>query len=559
MASIFKSQNSDLILDAVGSTSEIAFRTDGIEVARIRKNGSLKAANATASDEVLTKGQLLTEMKAVDGSGSGLDADTVHGKDGSLMSSEFVIKNITRSNSLSSGLLLDNDGKLWSFADNGGVYHNYIALDSSTTYDGKTIRGTYSGITELVLPKSAGKIVDFITVFYSAYALDDLGQLWVWGTNTKGQLGLGDTTNRYEPILSLTNVKRLPKLCDGGYDWGGSWGGSYGHFMLEKTDGTYWATGSNAWGQLGLGDATDRNVWAQITSPTLPADCDIYINGLHSVFVSGSTVWLCGHNYTGQQGNGTTTNILTLTDLTSNWNPNNLPILDVQLTDVRFDGTTSHGDYTTFMLLSDGVTHEVRSSGINNYYQLGDGTTTTSTTPILSFSPTSPPKQMILEAYLGTVAVLLENGKLYKWGNNPYGIGGIGSASSITTPTLITSGVEQILTPPKRGHQYQWYGNSFIKMTDGRVMSTGYNGGADLGVGDAANKYSYTEIKELYNKNIAQMAAIQTDTAARYFLALTSDGKHLYTWGYNYYNGIYDGRTGSIHRPIETLLTRTRS
>jgi len=81
MASIFKSQNSDLVLDAVGTTSEIAFHTNGVEIARIRKNGSMKVADATLADEALSKGQLLAEIKAVDGVGSGLDADLVQGVD----------------------------------------------------------------------------------------------------------------------------------------------------------------------------------------------------------------------------------------------------------------------------------------------------------------------------------------------------------------------------------------------------------------------------------------------------------------------------------------------
>ena len=38
-----------------------------------------KVADAVNADEALAKGQLLTEMKAVDGAGSGLDADLVRG------------------------------------------------------------------------------------------------------------------------------------------------------------------------------------------------------------------------------------------------------------------------------------------------------------------------------------------------------------------------------------------------------------------------------------------------------------------------------------------------
>ncbi len=45
----------------------------------------LKVADAVNTDEALNKGQLLTEIKAVDGAGSGIDADTVDGVQGALL------------------------------------------------------------------------------------------------------------------------------------------------------------------------------------------------------------------------------------------------------------------------------------------------------------------------------------------------------------------------------------------------------------------------------------------------------------------------------------------
>ena len=45
----------------------------------------VKVADATLADEALSKGQLLTEIKAVDGHLSGLDADTVDGVQGALL------------------------------------------------------------------------------------------------------------------------------------------------------------------------------------------------------------------------------------------------------------------------------------------------------------------------------------------------------------------------------------------------------------------------------------------------------------------------------------------
>lgn len=63
---------------------------DGLDSSAFAKlNGdntqTFKVANAVNDDEALSKGQLLSEIQAVDGSGSGLDADKVDGIDANLL------------------------------------------------------------------------------------------------------------------------------------------------------------------------------------------------------------------------------------------------------------------------------------------------------------------------------------------------------------------------------------------------------------------------------------------------------------------------------------------
>ena len=40
------------------------------------------------------------------------------------------------------------------------------------------------------------------------------------------------------------------------------------HSLILKNDGTLWGCGQNSYGQLGLGDNTDRNTFTQITANT---------------------------------------------------------------------------------------------------------------------------------------------------------------------------------------------------------------------------------------------------------------------------------------------------
>ncbi len=71
-----------------------------------------------------------------------------------------------------------------------------------------------------------------------------LPQLWTWGLNTSGQLGLGNITNSSSPIQvgALTTWSSIA--------------GGFRHTIALKTDGTLWTWGINNTGQLGLGNIT---------------------------------------------------------------------------------------------------------------------------------------------------------------------------------------------------------------------------------------------------------------------------------------------------------------
>ena len=89
------------------------------------------------------------------------------------------------------------------------------------------------------------------------------GTLWSWGFNPYGQLGLGNTTYYSSP-------KQVGALTT----WLTVASGGEGQAFSIKTDGTLWAWGKNTSGQLGLGDATNRSspvqvgsdIWFQITT-----------------------------------------------------------------------------------------------------------------------------------------------------------------------------------------------------------------------------------------------------------------------------------------------------
>ena len=82
-----------------------------------------------------------------------------------------------------------------------------------------------------------------------AAALDDQGRVWMWGSNGRGQLGRGNTTDGLfvQPVFGLTGVIDFALSAD--------------HCLARKADGSFWAWGANSCGQLcdGSGYAAGAN------------------------------------------------------------------------------------------------------------------------------------------------------------------------------------------------------------------------------------------------------------------------------------------------------------
>ena len=81
-------------------------------------------------------------------------------------------------------------------------------------------------------------------------------QVWGYGFNFWGQLGLGDSTDRLVPE-HLSSPIDIVQVSAGG-----------DHTCVLDQAGLVWATGRNDKGQLGLGDADTRYSLEQLGSPT---------------------------------------------------------------------------------------------------------------------------------------------------------------------------------------------------------------------------------------------------------------------------------------------------
>jgi alpha-tubulin suppressor-like RCC1 family protein len=255
---------------------------------------------------------------------------------------------------------------------------------------------------------------------YACALLSD-GSIKCWGDNGAGQLGNGTTTDSRVPVavlglggpasvLSVGRHHSCAVVAGGGIKcWGGNFSGEVGDGSLQNA--------SSAKAVLGLSD----------TAVAVSA------GAYHSCAALTSGVVQCwGENYSGQLGNGTTTDSLA---------PVTVASLESKAVAV------SASDEHTCALLD---TRTVQCWGDNYAGELGDGTRSSSTMPVAVVG-LSDNVVAIATASSDTCA-LLETGGIMCWGYAFYGETGNGSALGAATwqPSAqavvgLTSGVRGIV------------------------------------------------------------------------------------------------------------------
>ncbi|MEV0280790.1 sialidase [Streptomyces sp. NPDC050610] len=156
------------------------------------------------------------------------------------------------------------------------------------------------------------------------------GRVWAWGENGDGQLGVnrsGDDSTIPVRVPSVFMARQVAAGCD------------FSLALME--DGTVWAWGSGARGQLGTGDRASQDVPQEVKG--LPANIAEITAGCHHgvARAEGGEVWAWGDNLKGQLGDGTAKSSSTV------------PVKTRWLKDIR--RITAGGDHTLAMRNDDTV------------------------------------------------------------------------------------------------------------------------------------------------------------------------------------------------------------
>lgn len=124
--------------------------------------------------------------------------------------------------------------------------------------------------------------------YYSAAVTED-GQLYMWGRNTYGQLGKGDTDDRTVPV-KIDGLGKVKHVCISSY-----------HTAAITEDGQLYMWGRNNRGQLGDGSTEDKYTPVKVLDNVMSVDVqDAYT----AAVTEDGSLWMWGYNNNGQLGNG---------------------------------------------------------------------------------------------------------------------------------------------------------------------------------------------------------------------------------------------------------------
>ena len=125
-------------------------------------------------------------------------------------------------------------------------------------------------------------------------ALHESGQVYCWGDNSDGQLGLGTTQSVSVPTL-VNTMFRFTSIDTGD-----------AHTCGIDEQGDVWCWGRNAFGQLGDSTTTSQNLPAKVQLPPGYSAKSISVGAEHSCAILNESQPACwGRNSQGQLGDGT--------------------------------------------------------------------------------------------------------------------------------------------------------------------------------------------------------------------------------------------------------------
>ena len=342
-----------------------------------------------------------------------------------------------------------------------------------------------------------------------ALALNSKGELFAWGDNYFGQLGIGVPTG---------TINFTPSKIGTATNWTAVSAGGR-HSLALNSKGELFAWGSNTFGQLGL--PTGSIVFPSPTQVGTGTNwVAISAGDGHSLALnSQGKLFAWGANYDGRLGDGSTINSSAPKQITTatNWT------------------AISAGVCSSYAINSSG---QLFAWGGNGAGQLGDGSTTNSMTPKQIGTAGN---WVSVSAGVNHVLALNSEGQIFAWGNNSNGQLGTGLLYGSYTPVPSTTTSDWVAIAA--GDHYSLAINS-----KGEVFAWGSDGSGQLGNATFAVS---SPPKRVTTTPAASWVAVSAGDSTS--LMLTSSGE-LFACGDNTYGQAGNGNVAISPAPLAPVL-----
>jgi len=397
-------------------------------------------------------------------------------------------------------LALKADGTLWAWGSNASGQ-----------------LGSVSGVNPVAnqnAPLKIGTERTWIAVAAggaSSYALKADGSLWAWGANASGQLGNGNTSRQNVPVPVQNPGSSRYRALSSGSD----------HVLALQADGSLWAWGANGSGQLGqlavagsalLVDNAPHPVPVQVLLAATPTDNDwsaLAAGGAHSLALkSDGSLWAWGDNASGQIGVGSASG----------------PVAPARIASGHVWAALAAGSLHSLALTRGG---SLFAWGDNTSGQLGFGNAASQNSPLEITAPDGVDNLIGISAGAFHSLALKANGGFVAFGANVSGQFGNASFTGSLVPALVGSaGLGWVESEP--GNQF-----TVARRSNGTLWSWGDNTNGQLGLGNLTVQLNPVLVDTRDNWG-AQAAGFS------HVAALKADGT-LWSWGDNSSGQLGDG------------------
>jgi len=340
---------------------------------------------------------------------------------------------------------------------------------------------------------------------YNAIAIRNDKSLFVWGGNSAGQIGDGTTVDKSSPVQigtsSWTKVFSLPTYTS----------------AAIRLDGALFAWGDGGVGQLAQNSTIYRSSpvqvgtssWTAIASEDSTANV-IAIRGDGALFAWGGGALISPLD---SVGDGTTLSRSSPVQIGFN----TFVQSPVQIGTSSWTAVTAGKSYASAIRTDGGLF----AWGLNNTYQLGDGTTINRSSPV----QIGTSSWALVNAGERTTVGITSNRSLFGWGNNEN----------------FATGVSDFVSPVSVGPGWN---STAIVSRNGRLYAWGYNVAGTIGDGTTVNKS--------WPVQIGTSSWSQVHGGASHTAAINSIGQ-LYAWGLNTSGQLGDNT--SINRSSPVLIS----